>query len=76
MPTIRPARPTAARPSPLLSEGARLERKAVRAYLRRQRRLAQHPEAQLWLELALDWVLTRQQRYNTKVGGLGTRALR
>lgn len=63
--------------SPAMSEGARLERKAFREYLRRLMRveLAQdYPEKFIVgevLEEAIDWVLQRQKRYDKKPGGLG-----
>lgn len=53
------------------SEGARWERKAVRAYLRRRLlkdRLTQ--PAKSIVEEILKWVLTRQARYDKKKGGL------
>jgi hypothetical protein len=57
---------------PKLSAGARLERAAMRAYLRRQ--LAQ-PGAldvsKAALQLVLEWVLLRQKRYGPRPGGLG-----
>lgn len=56
--------------SPERSEGARYERKAIRNYLRRQ--IAnERTENQKVLEVVLDWVLTRQKRYDKKTGGLG-----
>lgn len=53
---------------PQRSAGARLERKAIRTYIRRlQREAADHN----LLEIILRWVLQRQQRYNRRKGGLG-----
>ncbi len=49
---------------PKTSEGARLERKALRTHVRRA-------IARKWgLERVLKFVLTRQTRYDKKVGGL------
>lgn len=63
---------------PQTSEGARLERKALRAYLRRK--LAAEKETQIGgspatayvraLEEVLTWVMGRQRRYDAKAGGL------
>ena len=50
---------------PKVSLGARLERKAMRAYLRRAIR---HRKT---LDDALEFVLTRQERYDQKPNGLG-----
>lgn len=59
---------------PKVSEGARLERRAMRSMLRRL--LSIHgtngPEGKV-LSTALAFVLTRQQRYDRKGGGLGSR---
>ena len=63
---------------PLYSEGARVEREAIRAYLRRQIKsydqwpddddaIAQHSA----LSLVLNWVLARKKRYDKRPGGLG-----
>lgn len=52
---------------PKRSEGARLERAAVRAYLRRIASKSQNPA----IEQAIAWVLGRQKRYDAKTGGLG-----
>jgi hypothetical protein len=67
---------TTKRADPLTSEGARLERRVFRAYLRR--RLAQVQADGNWfvmttLEAALRWVQGRQRRYDAKRGGLGRR---
>lgn len=51
---------------PKTSAGARLERKAFRAYLRRMAARGKGTIAE-----ALDWVLARQTRYDKKTGGLG-----
>ncbi len=65
---------------PKTSEGARLERRALRAYLRR--RLKKIPvittdmskaAAALTLNEVLEFVLTRQRRYDKDQGGLGRR---
>ena len=53
-----------------MSQGAREERAAFRAYLERQRGLAQGEEARLYLEVALDWVAARQRRYDLNPGGV------
>ena len=45
---------------PKTSAGARLERKAVREYLRRQ--IARGKQGSL--DAVLDWVLKRQERYD------------
>lgn len=52
---------------PKRSEGARLERKAMRAYLRRLWTKTGDPT----IAAALAWVLARQSRYDKKAGGLG-----
>jgi hypothetical protein len=52
----------------LVSEGARLERKALRAYLRRE--LKKTP-ADVALQNTLVWLLGRQKRYDKVEGGLG-----
>lgn len=54
---------------PKKSEGARLERRAFREYLRRQLQKAPPPGGILLA--ALDWVLKRQDRYDGRAGGLG-----
>lgn len=54
---------------PKTSAGARAERKAFRAYLRRLRKQALTVD----VNEVLDWVLNRQARYDRKVGGLGKR---
>lgn len=51
---------------PLKSEGARLERKAVRGYLNRKLKAYGSED----LLKALSWVLKRQDRYDKKPGGL------
>lgn len=64
---------------PKVSEGARLERQAFRAYLRRLRAVnAKHDAGSAWAQaernviaVALNWVLTRQKRYDRRKGGLG-----
>ncbi len=52
---------------PLKSEGARLERKAVRAYLRR---LIKNPPPTPPIETVLAWILKREARYSKRTGGL------
>ena len=60
---------------PELSEGARMERKAMRNFLRREiKKLVNgfprgRVETEL-LELVLNWVLDRQKRYDKRKGGL------
>jgi hypothetical protein len=49
------------------SEGARMERKAIRAYLRRE---LKHTPGSIALSIILNWVLDRQRRYDKKKGGL------
>lgn len=53
---------------PKTSAGARLERKAFRAYLRR--RMGSTTQAGE-LAAVLAWVLARQARYDKRGGGLG-----
>lgn len=61
---------------PLRSAGAREERRAVLAYLRRK---ARHTSAVAGAGLptatvmgqAIEWMLARQKRYDARVGGLG-----
>lgn len=53
--------------NPKISLGARLERKAMRAHLRR---LLSHDPRNFSLQKALKFVLTRQERYDSKPGGL------
>lgn len=60
------------------SDGARLERAAFRAYLRRlivdEQREHGEPTPELEaLHAALLWVLSRQRRYDRRPGGLGRR---
>jgi hypothetical protein len=50
------------------SAGARYERAALRAYLRRV--LRNYPESAV-SERILAWVVSRQKRYDSKAGGLG-----
>lgn len=52
---------------PKRSEGARLERKSIREYLRRALKRGGSVAA------ALAFVMTRQQRYDKKAGGLGSK---
>jgi hypothetical protein len=61
------------RAHPAKSEGARLERRAMRAYLRR---VLLH-ETDAWsasaLKMVLRWLAGRQKRYDARPGGLGRR---
>jgi hypothetical protein len=67
----RRARRATSRAAPLASAGARYERAAICAYLRRQlNALGEGAEASS-LGPVLDWVLARQKRYDKRVGGLG-----
>lgn len=58
------------------SEGARWERKAIRAFLRRQIKKALRGDLgtvvspDLPFENVLSWVLDRQRRYDKQKGGL------
>lgn len=52
---------------PKFSAGARLERAAFRAFIRRAMKRRGTPAPQVYL----DWVLQRQRRYEKKPGGLG-----
>jgi hypothetical protein len=52
------------------SKGARLERAAVRAMLRRRLKHCTVPQAAQDLQGVLAWVLSRQQRYERRRGGL------
>ena len=63
--------------SPAHSEGARAERKAMRARLRRRIKRQDGQISQDWkratlaaLNEELDWVLSRQKRYDARKGGL------
>jgi ribonuclease P protein component len=53
------------------SEGARYERAAFRNRLRRQIRKALMTDEREVLQTELDWVLSRQTRYDARPGGLG-----
>ncbi len=58
------------KPAPQASAGARYERAAFRAYLRRKlNALGEGAEASS-LGPVLEWVLQRQQRYDKRAGGL------
>lgn len=65
----------ATKPDPKYSAGARTERAAMRNYLRRKLRhtsaVADGTSAARVLSEALQWVLTRQARYDRKPRGLG-----
>lgn len=56
---------------PKLSAGARAERKAFRAFLRRYLKGIQNPFRLAVAEEILEWVLARQERYDKQPGGLG-----
>lgn len=56
---------------PKTSAGARAERKAIRAYVRRL--MARGGVGFSALDTVLQWVLSRQARYDKKSGGLGRR---
>lgn len=59
------------------SDGARRERKAMRAYLRRQRRSLEGTTTDYWaghldaMANILAWIDQRRARYDKRVGGLG-----
>mgnify|MGYP001613740199 CR=1 FL=1 len=53
------------------SDGARYERAAVRAYLRRSIKRAVIRDDVVTLTNVLDWILARQSRYDKAPGGLG-----
>ena len=55
----------------LMSEGVRLERKAMRAYLRRQIADTYFTLEQKIFGQVLSWLLARQKRYDKRIGGLG-----
>ncbi len=57
------------RPGPERSKGARMERAAVRDYLRRKMESA--PAHKAALTEVLEWMLERQRRYEARPGGLG-----
>lgn len=57
--------------SPLLSLGARMERKAIRRYLQRKLKKYNDESAYSVCKEMLQWVLTRQKRYDSRPGGLG-----
>lgn len=67
-----------AKADPKLSEGARLERKAVLTYLRRKlrqcatRETYTEPMAAALTE-TIAWMVQRESRYSKRVGGLGSR---
>lgn len=67
---------TVTKADPKFSAGARAERKAIRTYLRRllQRVNGYTPPAQQAagaVQQAIDFVVTRQGRYDAAPGGLG-----
>lgn len=55
---------------PKVSHGARVERAAFRAYLRRMMKRAS-PVEEGMLDTCVLWVLDRQKRYDKAAGGLG-----
>jgi hypothetical protein len=55
---------------PKFSAGARLERRSMRTYLRRQLRAT---PSLTGLQAVLDWVFKRSARYDKASGGLGKR---
>jgi hypothetical protein len=57
------------KPAPVKSEGARYERAAFRNYLRRKLKTEYGLENAILREV-LNWVLSRQKRYDRKPGGL------
>lgn len=60
--------------NPLLSEGARMERDAIRRYLKRTIKAIQSFDSKQCVSdfnLILNWVDARKVRYNKKKGGLG-----
>jgi len=61
--------------TPERSDGARRERKAMRAYLRRQIQTVERDTLARngpWqFKAVLSWVLGRQRRYDARRGGLG-----
>jgi hypothetical protein len=61
------------RADPLKSKGARLERKAVRAYVRRVLRHETDAWSASALKMVLRWLAGRQKRYDARPGGLGRR---
>jgi hypothetical protein len=59
---------------PMLSEGARLERKTVRARLRRMKKEYKEvgdERAAAAMDEEINWMLERHLRYEQKAGGLG-----
>ncbi len=68
---------TKSKADPKVSQGARLERAAFRNYLRRLYNVANIQEEDVQRSRAvilgqcLEWVLTRQKRYDKESGGLG-----
>ena len=62
--------------NPKVSAGARAERKAVLAYVRRSKNRADKDgslvSASVWRYIE-QWVMTRQRRYDKARGGLGKR---
>lgn len=53
-----------------LRQGAKIERKAVKAYLQRQLRKITNAEARAALERAIAWLHGRPARYRKRKGGL------
>lgn len=58
---------------PKVSDGARTERAAFRAYLKRKLNALGEGAESSSLAPALQWVQERQQRYDKRPGGLGKR---
>jgi hypothetical protein len=59
---------------PMVSEGARLERKTVRARLRRMKKEYEEAgdgRAAAAMDKEINWMLERHLRYEQKAGGLG-----
>lgn len=59
------------KPDPKFSAGARLERKAFTAYLRRYANKPQTAADGTVAAQILSWVLRREARYSKRPGGLG-----
>lgn len=55
---------------PKKSEGARYERKAMRAYLQRKLSRGVTIDQAITLTVVFDWVKSRQSRYDKQQGGL------
>ena len=55
------------------SLGAQMERRAMRAYLRRQWKYHLNPTTRLTIDRILLWLDGRRKRYDRRPGGLGRR---